>query len=76
MRGISVVLLLAFLLGADAVRRKSPGGRNRASSGGIYPTGHWDHATKLTDQGAFNTFIKENVDAGKTVFVRTIASDG
>jgi len=43
--------------------------------GGIYPDGHWDHATKLTTENA-DSFVKENVDAGKTVFVRWIASEG
>jgi hypothetical protein len=42
---------------------------------GIYPDGHWDHATKLTTSN-FEPFIKELVDAGKTGFVRWIASAG
>jgi hypothetical protein len=42
---------------------------------GIYPDGLWDHSTKLTTKN-FEPFIKENVDAGKTVFVRWIASAG
>jgi len=42
---------------------------------GIYPDGHWDAVTKLTTENA-DSFVKENVDAGKTVFVRWIASEG
>ena len=42
---------------------------------GIYPDNHWDHATKLTTKN-FEGFIKDNVDADKTVFVRWIASAG
>jgi len=42
---------------------------------GIYPSDHWDHATKLTTKN-FEPFIKEGVDAGKTLFVRWIASAG
>jgi len=42
---------------------------------GIYPSGHWDHATKLTTKN-FKPFVTDNVDAGKTVFVRWIASEG
>jgi hypothetical protein len=42
---------------------------------GIYPEGHWDHATKLTTKN-FEPFVKETVDAGKTLFVRWIASAG
>ena len=46
-----------------------------ALSSGIYPSDHWDHATKLTTKN-FEPFIKETVDAGKTLFVRWIASEG
>jgi len=42
---------------------------------GIYPSNHWDSVTKLTTSN-FEPFIKENVDAGKTLFVRWIASAG
>ena len=42
---------------------------------GIYPDGHFDHVTKLTTDN-FDDFIKTNVDAGKTTFVRWIASAG
>jgi hypothetical protein len=42
---------------------------------GIYPNGHWDHATRLTEKN-FEPFVKEQVDAGKTLFVRWIASAG
>jgi len=43
--------------------------------GGIYPDGHWDHSTELTADSA-DDFVKSNVDAGKTVFIRWIASEG
>ena len=36
---------------------------------GIYPDGHWKHVTKVTEKN-FEPFVKENVDAGKTLFVR------
>jgi len=42
---------------------------------GIYPDNHWEHATKLTTDNA-DEFVKTNVDAGKTVVVRWIASEG
>jgi polynucleotide 5'-kinase involved in rRNA processing len=42
---------------------------------GIYPSDHWDHATKLTTTN-FESFVKGNVDSGKTLFVRWIASAG
>lgn len=41
----------------------------------IYPSDHWQHASKLTTKN-FEPFIKEQVDAGNTVFVRWIASAG
>jgi len=42
---------------------------------GIYPDGHWKTVTKLTTSN-FEPFVKEQVDAGKTLFVRWIASAG
>jgi hypothetical protein len=46
-----------------------------ASVSAIYPADHWDYSTKLTEENA-ESFIKENIDAGKTVYVRWIASAG
>lgn len=46
-----------------------------ARSEGIYPSGHFDHVKKLSTDNV-NDFVKEGVDAGKTVFVRWIASEG
>jgi len=45
------------------------------AQGGIYPDKHWDYATELTPDNA-DEFVKTNVDAGKTVFIRWIASEG
>jgi len=42
---------------------------------GIYPDDHWEYATKMTTDNA-DDLIKTNVDAGKTLFVRWIASEG
>jgi hypothetical protein len=42
---------------------------------GIYPDGHWETSTKLTTANA-DEFVKSNVDAGKTVLIRWIASEG
>ena len=41
----------------------------------IYPDGHFDIATKLTTDN-FEAKVKEEVDAGRTFFVRWIASAG
>jgi len=45
------------------------------ASAGIYPDNHWEHATELSTANA-DSFVKDNVDAGKTVFIRWIASEG
>jgi hypothetical protein len=42
---------------------------------GIYPSGHFDVSKKLTEKN-FDDHVKEQVDAGKTLFVRWIASEG
>ena len=42
---------------------------------GIYPEGHFDRVTKLTTAN-FEETVKTQVDAGKTLFVRWIASEG
>lgn len=42
---------------------------------GIYPDAHWDHVTKLTTSN-FDSVVKAEVDAGRTFFVRWIASAG
>jgi hypothetical protein len=44
-------------------------------SAGIYPDNHWEHATELSTANA-DSFVKDNVDDGKTVFIRWIASEG
>jgi len=41
----------------------------------IYPDGHWDRCTKLTQQN-FDQEIKNAVNSDKTLFVRWIASEG
>jgi len=41
----------------------------------IYPEDHWTYSTELTADNV-DEFVKTNVDAGKTVFVRWIASEG
>ena len=41
----------------------------------IYPSDHWSYSTKLT-QDNYAAAITSDIDAGKTVFVRFIASEG
>jgi len=60
MKAFSLVCVLALVAGAHA---------------GIYPDDHWDYSTKLTVD-SFDAHVKEQVDAGKTLFVRWIASEG
>eukprot|EP00956_Cyclotella_meneghiniana_P020993 scaffold37679_cov76-Cyclotella_meneghiniana.AAC.7 len=41
----------------------------------IYPSDHWSYSTKLTTSN-YADKISTEIDAGKTVFVRFIASEG
>jgi hypothetical protein len=41
----------------------------------IYPSDHWTFSTQLTESN-FDSTIKENIDSGKTMFIRFIASEG
>lgn len=41
----------------------------------IYPSDHWNYSTKLTLDN-YVSKIQREIDAGKTVFVRFIASEG
>jgi len=41
----------------------------------IYPADHWSFATELDEKNC-DEFVKSNVDAGKTVFIKWIASEG
>jgi len=45
------------------------------SAGAIYPENHWKLSTKLTTDNYVET-IQSEIDNGKTVFVRFIASEG
>lgn len=45
------------------------------ANAGIYPEGHFDFSTELTVD-TFDSFVKTEVDAGRTLFVRWIASEG
>lgn len=42
---------------------------------GIYNDDHWDYSTKMTVD-TFDAKVQEEIDAGKTLFVRWIASAG
>ena len=46
-----------------------------AGASAIYPEGHFERVTKLTEDN-FESEIQSSIDAGKTVFVRWIASSG
>ena len=41
----------------------------------IYPDDHWNYSTKLTTSN-YQDKIESEISAGKTVFVRWIASEG
>jgi len=42
---------------------------------GLYPDDHWSYSTKLTTENYVDT-IQSEIDNGKTVFVRWVASEG
>lgn len=44
-----------------------------ATVGAIYPDGHFDHVKQLTEDN-FESVIEKEINAGKTMFVRWIAS--
>jgi len=60
MRLLSSILALSLALYANA---------------GIYPEGHFDISHRLTVD-TFDDTIQSEIDAGKTIFVRWIASEG
>jgi len=41
----------------------------------IYPDDHWTYSTKLTESN-FKDTVQAEIDAGRTMFVRWIASPG
>jgi hypothetical protein len=41
----------------------------------LFADDHWTYSTDLTPDTA-DEFVKSNVDAGKTVFIKWIASEG
>lgn len=47
-----------------------------AAADDIYPSDHWQYATKMSSEAQFEEFVKTNVDSGKAVFARWIASSG
>jgi len=46
-----------------------------ASAATIYPDDHWTYTKKLTSD-TFESEVRTVIDAGKTMFVRFIASEG
>jgi len=54
----------------------APWAASAAPGGGIYPDGHFEtYSTKLT-VGNYKNVIQSTIDAGKTLMVRFIASEG
>jgi len=41
----------------------------------IYPDDHWNYSKKLTSS-TFDDIVEEEINAGRTLFVRWIASPG
>jgi len=45
------------------------------AAGAMYESDHWDNVIHLNEQN-LDDVVKENVDAGKTLFIRWVASEG
>lgn len=45
-----------------------------ADTGAIYPEDHWTYSTKISDEQHLHSLVQEEIDAGRTLFVRWIAS--
>jgi len=45
-------------------------------SNAIYPDNHWDFSTQIKDESQFESHVLSEIDAGRTLFVRWIASTG
>jgi len=43
---------------------------------GIYPDDHWNYATKLSSDDEYDALVQSSIDAGQTLFIRWIASEG
>ena len=41
----------------------------------LYPEDHWSHSTRLTEAN-FESTVRSEIDAGRTLFVRWVASEG
>jgi len=46
-----------------------------STANALFQADHWTYSTDLTPDNA-DEFVKSNVDAGKTVFIKFIASEG
>ena len=51
-------------------------GSNSGVVQAIYPDDHWSYSTQVTSPEMFQGLIQDEIDAGKTLFVRWIASAG
>lgn len=58
-----------------ALRALTIGALASFAGASIYPDDHWTKSFKMT-QANFQEKVKTEVDAGKTLFIRFIASEG
>lgn len=52
------------------------GSLEHASAQEFYPPGHFDKVSKFSNLEGFGSVMTSNIPAGKTTFVRFIASEG
>jgi len=72
---VNMALRALVLLSVATLVSAGCGPSEGADSSSIYPDGHFDHVSK-PNKDDFEDTVKMNVDAGKTMFVRWIASEG
>ena len=76
MRNLGKLALLTVLSLLGTATAQEHGRPKRAPPPpSIYSDDHWDYSTRLTT-GNFKNIIKQEVDAGRTLFIRFIASSG
>jgi len=63
-----VLVLIVLILAAEGVRA--------ADDDLFYPDDHWSYSTQIKDREAFDAHVRSEIEAGRTLFVRWIASTG
>ena len=73
-RALFLLGMMALLLSGTSLTSK--GNNNGVFVQAIYPDDHFDYSTQINDADQLSSLIATTIDAGKTLFVRWIASAG